>query len=145
MIVDCLENQFTSYDLCDENYERLVETGVQALLASIDGNALGKLRPCDIHKLGNLLKMKKACGLDGIPNECLRHLPGRALVYMTHLFNHCLQLFYFPKPCKEEKVIMLPKPGKDPKFPQNLCLVSFFSTAGKLFEKVYSENSPKAH
>jgi hypothetical protein len=32
-IAHCLENQFTSHDLCDGNDERWVETGVQALLA----------------------------------------------------------------------------------------------------------------
>jgi hypothetical protein len=36
----------------------------------------------------------------------------------------------------EAKVITLPKPGKDPKFPQNLCPISLLSTTGKLFEKV---------
>jgi hypothetical protein len=43
-----------------------------ALLASVDNTLLGELRPCDIHKLVNSLKLRKACGLDGIPNECLR-------------------------------------------------------------------------
>jgi hypothetical protein len=41
----------------------------------------------NIHKLTNTLKLRKACGLDGIPNECLRHLPRRPLVHLTHLFN----------------------------------------------------------
>jgi hypothetical protein len=27
----------------------------------------------------------------------------------------------------------LPEPGKDPKFPQNLCSISLLSTTGKLF------------
>jgi hypothetical protein len=49
-----------------------VETRVQALLASVDETPLVKVRPCDIHKLANSLKLRKACGLDGIPNECLR-------------------------------------------------------------------------
>jgi hypothetical protein len=31
---------------------------------------------------------------------------------------------------------MLPKPGKDPKLPQNLSLISPLSTTGKLFEKL---------
>jgi hypothetical protein len=57
---DCLENQFTSHDLCDENHEQQVETTVQALLASVDGNPLGKVRPCDIHKSVNSLKLRKA-------------------------------------------------------------------------------------
>jgi hypothetical protein len=37
------------------------------------------------------VKLRKACGLDGIPNECLRNLPRRPLVHLTHLFN-----YYFP-------------------------------------------------
>jgi hypothetical protein len=47
------------------------------------------------------------------------------LLYLPHLF--CW---------KEAKVITLPKPGKDPKFPQNLHPISLLSTMGKLFEKV---------
>jgi hypothetical protein len=78
-------------------------------------------------------KMRKACGLDDIPNECLRHLPRIPLVYLRYLFNHCLRLPHFPKPWK---VIRLPKPGKDPKFPQNLRPISLLSVTGKQFEKV---------
>jgi hypothetical protein len=77
-----------------------------------------------------------ACGFDGIPNECLRHLPRRPLVHLLHLFNHCLQLGDFPEPWKEAKIITLPKPGKDPKFLQYLCPISLLSTTGKLFEKL---------
>jgi hypothetical protein len=104
VIADCLENQFTSHDLCDGNHEREVETTIQALLTSADGTLLGKVRPCDIHKLANSLNLKKACGRDGIPNECLKRLPRRPLVYLTYLFNHCLQLPHFPKPWKEAKL-----------------------------------------
>jgi hypothetical protein len=39
---------------------------------------------------------------------------------LTHLFKYCLRLSHFPNPWKEAKIITLPKPGKDPKFPQNL-------------------------
>jgi hypothetical protein len=96
---DCLENQFTSHDLCDENHERRVETRVQALLASVDDTALEKVRPCDTWKLVKILKLRKICELelDGILNECFRHLPKRPLVYLTHLFNYCLRLSHFPK------------------------------------------------
>jgi hypothetical protein len=54
---------------------------------------------------------------------------------MTHLFNHCLQLSHFPV-LEGSKVITLLKPGKEPKFPQNLRPISLLSTTGKLFEKV---------
>jgi hypothetical protein len=33
-------------------------------------------------------------------------------------------------------VVALPKPGKDPKFPQNLRPTSLLSSTGKVFEKV---------
>jgi hypothetical protein len=91
-----------------------------------------RVRPCDLQKLIYSLKMRKACRLDGIPNECLRHLPRRPLVHLTHLFNHCVRLSHFPSSWKEAKIITLPKPGKDPKFPQNLRLISLLSTTGKL-------------
>jgi hypothetical protein len=34
-IADCLENQFTPHDLCDENHERRVKARVQALLEAV--------------------------------------------------------------------------------------------------------------
>jgi hypothetical protein len=104
MIVDCLENWFTSHDLGDKNHEQQVETTVQALLASVDNAPLKKVRPCDVHKLANSLKLTKACGLNGIPNECLTHLPRKPLVYLTCLFNQCLQMSHFPKSWKEPKL-----------------------------------------
>jgi hypothetical protein len=113
-----------------------VEARVQALLESVDNSPPERVRPCDLQKLANTLKLRKACGIDGIPNECLRHLPRRPLVHLTHLFNHCIRLSHFPESWKEAKVITLPKSGKDPKFPQNLRPISLLSTTGKLFEKV---------
>jgi hypothetical protein len=83
--------------------------------------------------------LKKACAIDGNPNECLRHLPRRPLVHLTHLINHCIQLSHFSTSWKEAKVVALPKPGKDPKFPQNLRPISFLSSTGKVYEKVILE------
>jgi hypothetical protein len=107
-----------------------------ALLETVDNSPPERVGPCDLQKLINSLKFKKACGIDGIPNECLRHLPRRPLVHLTQLFNHCIRLSQFPNSWKEAKIITLPKPGKDPKLPQNLCPISLLSTTGKLFEKV---------
>jgi hypothetical protein len=134
-IADCLENQFTHHDLCDENHERRVEARVQTLLEAVDNKPPERIRPCHLQQLISSLKLRKACGIDGIPNEWLRHLPRRPLVNLTHLFNHCLRLSHFPKSWMETKIIKLPKPGKDPKFPQNLRPISLLSTTGKPFEK----------
>jgi hypothetical protein len=76
-----------------------------------------KIRPSDLKKLINSLKLKKACGIDGIPNECLRHLPRRPLVHLTHLYNHCLRLSYFPNAWKEAKNNYLTQARQGPKIP----------------------------
>jgi hypothetical protein len=60
----------------------------------------------------------------------------KPLVHLTNLFNHCIRLSHFPKSWKEAKIITLPKPGKDPKLPQNLRPISLLSTTGKLFGQV---------
>jgi hypothetical protein len=46
-----------------------------------------QVRPSDIMKLINSLKLRKTCGIDRIPNEWLRHLPRRPLVHLTHLLT----------------------------------------------------------
>jgi hypothetical protein len=52
--------------------------------------------------------------------------------HLSCLFSHCFRLIHFPAPWKEEKIINLPKPGKDRKFPSNLLRISLFSAMGKL-------------
>jgi hypothetical protein len=122
--------------LGDENHERRLEARVQALLETVDDSPPERVRPCDVQKIIKTLKLKKACGIDGIPNEILRHLPRRPLVHLTHLFNLCIRLSHFPVSWKEAKAITLPKPGKDHIFPQHLRPINLLSTTGKLFEKV---------
>jgi hypothetical protein len=90
----------------------------------------------DLKKIINSLKLRKACRMDGIPNECLKHLPKLPLVHLTLLYNHYLRLAHVPQHWKEANVIIIPKTGKDPKFPQNLRPISLLPTTGKLFENV---------
>jgi hypothetical protein len=82
----------------------------------VEARSLALIPSVDDTPLGDSLKLRKDCILDGLPNECLRHLSRRLLAYLTHLFNHCLRLSHFPKPWKEAKVMTLLKPGKDTKF-----------------------------
>jgi hypothetical protein len=67
-IADCLENQSTPHDPCDDNHERRVEARVQALIETVDNSLPERVRPCDLEKLINSLKLRKACGIDGIPH-----------------------------------------------------------------------------
>jgi hypothetical protein len=67
-IADCLENQFTLHDLCDENKEWQVEAIVQALFKAADNHPPERIRPCDLQILINSLKLRRASETDGIPN-----------------------------------------------------------------------------
>jgi hypothetical protein len=87
-IADSLEIKFTPHELYVENHERWVEAEVQALLETVDKKPPQRKRPCDVQKLIISLKLGKACGIDDIPNECLRHLPRSPLEHLTHLCNH---------------------------------------------------------
>jgi hypothetical protein len=106
--------------LSDCNHRRHVEARVKALLATADGDTLVNLWSCDVSKLIRSLKLGKPCCFDDISNECLRNLPGRPLVHLTHLFNRCLRLGHVPEPWKDAKFITLLKPGKYPKSPPKL-------------------------
>jgi hypothetical protein len=75
VIAGCLENQFTPHELCDENHEWRVKARVQVLMEAVDNNPPERIRSCDLHKLINSLKLKETRRTDGIPNECLGHLP----------------------------------------------------------------------
>jgi hypothetical protein len=57
-VADCIDNQFTPHDLCDENHERRVKARVQFLLDPSE-----RISQYDLLKLINSLKFKKACGL----------------------------------------------------------------------------------
>jgi hypothetical protein len=63
--------------LCDKIQEQQVEARVQALLDAVGNNSHERIRPCDLHKLVNCVKLRNVCGIDGIPDECLRHLPKK--------------------------------------------------------------------
>jgi hypothetical protein len=72
VIANYLENLFTPHELCDTDHERRVEARVQALLTTAGENSSVNFRLCDVSKEIRSLKLGKACGIDGIPNECLR-------------------------------------------------------------------------
>jgi hypothetical protein len=120
----------------DSDHEQRVEARVQALLTTIDEKPPVKFRPCDVSKEMRPLKLGKVCDIDGIPNKRLGRFPRRSLVHVTHLFNHCLRPCQFPAPWKEAKSTALPKPAKNPKFPENLRPISLLSIMDKGFEKL---------
>jgi hypothetical protein len=82
------------------------------------------------------LKVGKDPGPNGIPNRVLRHLPKRAITFLTKVFDAVLRRQYFPSAWKHPRVVSVLKPGKDPRVPFSYRSISLLDTAGKLFEKI---------
>jgi hypothetical protein len=57
---------------------------VEALLAIVHEDITLNFRTCDVSKEIQSMKLGKARGFEGIPNECIRHLPRRPLLNITH-------------------------------------------------------------
>ena len=74
--------------------------------------------------------------LNGVPNTAPRHLPDRALTFLTVVFNAVLRLQYYPSVWKHACVISILKPGKDPTLPSSYRPITLLDTVGKLFEKI---------
>lgn len=81
-------------------------------------------------------KNRKAPGVDNINNLVLKHLPNKAIAFLTKLFNACITIGYFPAPWKTAKVIPTPKPGKDLTNPKSYRPISLLSSVCKIFETI---------
>jgi hypothetical protein len=72
--------------------------------------------PSEVQQANRGLKVGKPPGPNGIPNRVLRHLPKRAISFLTKVFNAVLLRQYFSSAWKHARVVSILKPGKDPTF-----------------------------
>ena len=82
------------------------------------------------------LKHKKFPGHDRVTNRTIKQLPCHCIHYLTAIYNSGLKLQRFPLSWKKEQVITIPKPWKEPKFPQSLRPISLFSSLGQIYNWV---------
>ncbi len=82
------------------------------------------------------LNVKKSPGADLLSDRMLRELPYSVIFSPTRIFNVVLRLQTFPTVWKGAKMIMLPKPGKDPSTLQSYRPISLLSVLSKVFEKL---------
>jgi hypothetical protein len=92
--------------------------------------------PSEVQQANRGLKVGKATGQNGMPNRVLRHLPLRAITFLTKVFNAMLRRHCFPSAWKHARVVSILKPGKDPTLPFSYRPISVLDTFGKLFEKI---------
>lgn len=82
------------------------------------------------------LNIKKAPGYELITGKILKELPEKALLKLLHLINASFRLRYVPRQWKFAEVIMIPKPGKDPREKTSYRPISLLPTISKVFEKL---------
>ncbi|CAH1371525.1 unnamed protein product, partial [Tenebrio molitor] len=120
----------------DLDHIEQIERQVRDILSRQTQTSATPTSPAKVRKIIGSLKVKKAPGPDNIPNKALKLLPDKVVVALTTIINASLQLFHFPSWWKKANVIFIPKPEKDPKFPQNHRPISLLSSIGKVLEKV---------
>ena len=79
---------------------------------------------------------KKAPGPDNLPGQALKSLPREGLRGILFLFNAIMRLNHFPPKWKSSKIILIPKPGKNPTLTSSYRPISLLAALSKIFERL---------
>lgn len=138
-LADGFERAYTATDgLSDPETDQLVDESLRDLDQAEQTNVadIHFSTPREVAVIIKRLKTNKAPGSDQIHNILLKHLPQKAIIYITKLFNACLMTGHFPQMWKAATVLPFSKPNKDKKQPTNYRPISLLSTLSKVFEQV---------
>lgn len=94
----------------------------------------GFVAPADVGAALRTRRNRRSSGPDGVPDIVLRATNEAIWSFLAVLFNHCLNLGYFPVAWKESITIPILKPGKDPSRSGSYRPISLLSVFGKLLE-----------
>ena len=68
-----------------------------------------------VHRLNN----KKTPGADLVTPKMLKELPRKGLLTILYIYNGILRTHHWPEALTTAEIILLLKPGKDPKEPES--------------------------
>lgn len=94
----------------------------------------GFIRPSVIGSAIACRPSKKSSGLDKIPDIALKRAGSLIFGFLAVLFNHCLNLGYFPSAWKKAMVVPVLKKGAPPDQCGSYRPISMLSAFGKLLE-----------
>ena len=69
------------------------------------------ISPVDVTYIIDHLPLRKAPGFDLVTAKVLRHLPRKAIVFLSYLYNSILRTTFFPILWKFSTIKLLPKPN----------------------------------
>jgi len=92
--------------------------------------------PFEIQFLIKNLPIKKSPGQDLITNSIIKHLPKKAILFLTQLFNSILRLSYSSDFWKHSIITLIFKSGKPPDATFSYRPISLLPTFSKILEKI---------
>ena len=78
---------------------------------------------------------KKSTGPDGISSFVLKQLPFSAILFLTVIFNNCINNSYFPNNWKTSTIFPIPKKGSSSNI-SDFRPISLLNSVSKIFEKI---------
>jgi hypothetical protein len=133
---DSIEAQCMTNPSLDEDTDNNVKRRLREYVHPEHAQPLPHATLPELMTLIKNIKPKKAPGKDRITNLTLKNLPKKSYVKLLNIINACLRIGYFPQQWREAVIITIPKPGKNPLFPQNHRPISLLSHVSKLLERI---------
>ena len=87
----------------------------------------------------------KAPGSDLITAHMIQEMPPKGLQTLLYIFNVITRLGYWPVPLKHAKIIMIPKPGKNPTDVISYRPISLLPVISKILEKILLKRYTMTH
>jgi hypothetical protein len=135
-LADCHEAQFLPVDNpSDPAFTELVDVEMRAYEYAPTSEPTFTT-PSEVIMAIKGLKFGKAPGPNGVPNSVLRHLPKRAITFLTKVINTVLRRQYFRLDSAHARELPILKPGKDPTQPSSYRLICLLDTVSKFFENI---------
>lgn len=121
-------------DLTDDAHDQIVS---DFLSAPLQLSPFPKtFSPSEVLSTITKLPNKKAPGLDLITGEILKHLPRKAIVFLTSIYNSILRTTFYPIQWKFSVLVVFPKPNKPEYRVDSYRPISLLSVCSKLFERL---------
>jgi len=111
------------------------KVAIETLMENHDHHINNEISPDEILVVVGKLKKSKACGIDGIANEVLKH-QGLSEI-MLHLFSNCFQQGLVPSTWLKGIIKPVPKGcEKDPLVPLNYRGITLISCVAKIYSSL---------
>ena len=91
---------------------------------------------CELKQVIKCLHPLKATGSNLITAQMLQKMPSEGLQTPLYIFKAITRLKYRPVPLKHAKIIMIPKPGKNPTDVTSYRPISLLPVISKILEKL---------